>query len=119
MLLLVPLALSLLAGPAALVLGRVRARWAAPVGGVAALLAFVSALWAASTGTAEVSLPWAPTLNLRLELSLDGLALLYILLATGIGFAVIVFAARYIPLHLEHKHRPATQDRKSTRLNSS
>src|ERR1043166_5144356 len=107
--LVVPLALSLLAGPAALALGTVRRNWAAPAGGLAAALAFLSALAAAATGAPEVDLPWAPTLNLRLELRLDGLALLYILLATGIGVAVIVFAARYIPLHLEHQHRPATQ----------
>src|ERR1043166_7283632 len=109
MLLLAPLGLTLLAGPAALVLGRMRASWAAPVGAAAALLACLTALSAAATGAPEVDLPWAPTLNLRLQLRLDGLALLYILLATGIGVAVIVFAARYIPLHLEHQHRPATQ----------
>src|SRR5919199_443417 len=109
MMLLVPLALALGAAPVALVLGRVRPSWAAPTGGVAAVLAFVSALWAAAAGTPEVNVPWAPTLNLRLQLRLDGLALLYILLATGIGLAVIVFAWRYIPLHLEHQHRPVTQ----------
>src|ERR687883_158158 len=109
MMLLVPLALALAAAPVALVLGRVRSSWAAPTGGIAAALAFVSALWAAAAGTPELDLPWAPTLNLRLQLRLDGLALLYILLATGVGLAVTVFAARYIPLHLEHQHRPATQ----------
>src|SRR5690242_18146383 len=107
--LVVPLALSLLAGPAALALGRVRPNWAAPAGGLATALAFFSALSAAATGAPEVDPPWAPSLNLRLQLRLDGLALLYILLATGIGLAVIVFSARYIPLHLEHQHRPATQ----------
>jgi NADH:ubiquinone oxidoreductase subunit 5 (subunit L)/multisubunit Na+/H+ antiporter MnhA subunit len=96
-----PLALSLLAGPAALALGRVLPNWAARAGGFAAALAFLSALLAAATGAPEIDLPWAPSLNLRLQLHLDGLALLYILLATGIGLAVIVFAARYIPLHLE------------------
>src|SRR5689334_1036693 len=109
MLLLVPLVLSLLAGPVALVLGRVRRNWAAPAAGLSAALAFLSALSAATTGAPEVDVPWAPSLNLRLQLRLDGLALLYILLATGIGLAVIVFAARYIPLHLERQHRPATQ----------
>ena len=107
--LLVPLALALAGAPAALVLGRVRPGWAAPTAGLVATLAFVSGLWAASSGIAEVNVPWAPTLNLRVELRLDGLALQYVLLATGIGFAVIVFAARYIPLHLEHQHRPKRQ----------
>ena len=75
MLLLVPLVLSLLGGPAVLVLGRVRRNWAAPVGGLAAALAFLSALSAAATGAPEVDMPWAPSLNLRLQLRLDGLAL--------------------------------------------
>jgi multicomponent Na+:H+ antiporter subunit A len=107
--LLVTLAVSLLAAPVVVAVGRVRPSWAAPTGAGAAAVAFLAALWAAASGTPEVNLPWAPTLNLRLQLRLDGLALLYILLATGIGLAVIVFAARYIPLHLEHQHRPATQ----------
>src|SRR3712207_7082170 len=61
------------------------------------------------------SLAWVPSWDLRFALSLDGLAALYALLATGIGFAVLVYSSRYLPLHLEHEGR----DRKSTRLNSS
>ena len=33
-------------------------------------------------------------------------AALYALLATGIGFAVLVYSSRYLPLHLEHEGRP-------------
>jgi multicomponent Na+:H+ antiporter subunit A len=39
--------------------------------------------WLAGGGA--ISLPWAPTLNLRLSAALDGLGALYALLATGIG----------------------------------
>ena len=39
-------------------------------------------------------------------MTLDGLAVLYALLATGIGFAVLVYSSRYLPLHLEHEGRP-------------
>jgi multicomponent Na+:H+ antiporter subunit A len=31
---------------------------------------------------------------------------MYALLATGIGFAVLVYSSRYLPLHLEHEGRP-------------
>ena len=47
-----------------------------------------------------------PTLDLRFAVELDGLAALYTLLATGIGFLVVVYASRYIPLHLHHEDRP-------------
>ncbi len=42
-------------------------------------------------------------------MTLDGLAALYALLATGIGFLVLVYSGRYLPLHLEHKGRPESE----------
>jgi multicomponent Na+:H+ antiporter subunit A len=66
-------------------------------------------LWGVLAGGAEVDVPWAPTLDLRLDLALDGLGGLYALLATGIGAAVFVFAAGYLPWHLEHEGRPARE----------
>jgi multicomponent Na+:H+ antiporter subunit A len=54
---------------------------------------------------AEVDLPWAPTLGARLAFEVDGLAVLYAGLATGIGAVIFVYAARYVPLHLEHQGR--------------
>jgi multicomponent Na+:H+ antiporter subunit A len=109
MMLLAPLLLAILAAPVAALAGRARPAWSAPAGGLMALLAFGSALWGGSLGTPALDLPWAPTWGLRLHLALDGLALLYTLLATGIGLAVVVYAARYIPLHLAHQHRPAAE----------
>src|SRR3712207_2146381 len=55
------------------------------------------------------SLAWVPSWDLRFALSLDGLAALYALLATGIGFAVLLYSSRYLPLHLEHEGRPESE----------
>ncbi|MDP8925069.1 MAG: hypothetical protein M3O34_19665 [Chloroflexota bacterium] len=109
MTLLAPLLLALLAAPLATLAGRLRPAWSAPVGGTAASLAFAAGLWSWTAGDNRLDLPWAPTWDLRLHLALDGLALLYALLATGIGLAVVVYAARYVPLHLEHQRRPAVE----------
>jgi multicomponent Na+:H+ antiporter subunit A len=64
------------------------------------------------SGGGSVELAWAPTLDLRLDLALDGLGALYALLATGIGVAVFVYATAYLPLHLDHEDRPATEARR-------
>lgn len=61
--------------------------------------------WLSGGGAVDVS--WAPSLDLRFAIELDGLAALYSLLATGIGFLVLVYSSRYLPLHLEHE-REAT-----------
>jgi multisubunit Na+/H+ antiporter MnhF subunit len=60
-------------------------------------------------GGGEVSLPWAPTLDLHLSLALDGLGVLYGLLATGIGALVFAYGTRYLTLHLEHDGRTAAE----------
>ena len=103
---LLPLVIALVAAPAVAALGVFRARWAAPTGIGMAALAFGATLWGWAAGGGTVTTPWAPTLNLSLTFSLDGLAALYALLATGIGLAVLIYAARYLPLHLEHQGRP-------------
>jgi multicomponent Na+:H+ antiporter subunit A len=102
---LLPFALAILAAPAAAFAGAWKPSFAAPVGTAFAALAAVSVLWGWSAGGGSVDLDWAPTWNLRFALSLDGLAALYGLLATGIGFLVLVYSWRYIPLHLEHEGR--------------
>ncbi|HST63965.1 MAG TPA: proton-conducting transporter membrane subunit, partial [Mycobacteriales bacterium] len=56
-----------------------------------------------------VSLPWAPTLGLRLDFTLDGLGALYALLATGIGALVFAYGTAYLPQHLAHEGRPAAE----------
>ena len=105
---LLPLLFALLAAPAALLAGTFGGRSAAPVGAAFAALAFVATLWGWTSGGGAVDAAWAPSWDLRLHLELDGLAALYALLATGIGFAVLVYSSRYLPLHLEHQGRPAS-----------
>ncbi len=103
---LLPLALTLLAAPAAVAAGALRPAHAAPVGTAFAGLATAAALWGWSVGGGVVDVAWAPSWDLRFAVALDGLAALYALLATGIGFAVLVYSSRYLPLHLEHEGRP-------------
>lgn len=52
-----------------------------------------------------VNVPWSETYGFRFHLVLDGLARMYALLATGIGLLVVIYASRYLPLHLDHHHR--------------
>lgn len=76
----------------------------APVVAIAiAAVALVLTL-AAPLGVAFVA-PWIPSLGIDIAFELDGLAVLYIVLATGIGGLVFLYAAPYLPLHLEHQHR--------------
>jgi len=103
---LLPLALALLSAPVAALCGLWRPNLAAPVGAVFAALAALAALWGWLSGGGTVDVAWAPSWDLRLHLTLDGLAALYALLATGIGCAVLVYSSRYLPLHLEHEGRP-------------
>src|SRR5687768_4567869 len=83
--------------------------WAA-VASAACSFAAVMVGWLA--GGAEVDVPWAPTLGLRLDLALDGLGALYALLATGIGVAVFAYGTAYLPWHLQHEGRPAREGRR-------
>ena len=52
-----------------------------------------------------MNVAWAPTWDLRFHVALDGLAALYALLATGVGFLVLAYSSRYLPMHLEHGGR--------------
>lgn len=79
----------------------------APASALLAALLLVATLIAWSAGGGSLDLPWAPALGLRLHFRLDGLAVLYILLATGVAVAVFAYSARYLPLHLAHAGRPA------------
>jgi multicomponent Na+:H+ antiporter subunit A len=103
---LAPLALALVAAPAAALAGLFRPALMAPVGAVFAALAALATLYGWLSGGGAVNVAWAPTLDLRFAVELDGLATLYSLLATGVGLAVMVYSSRYIPFHLEHEGLP-------------
>lgn len=47
----------------------------------------------------EVRLPWAPELGIFFSMRLDGLALLFALLVTGIGTLILVYAGGYFKGH--------------------
>ncbi|MDQ3842286.1 MAG: oxidoreductase, partial [Actinomycetota bacterium] len=89
--------------------GWLRPRSAAPVGAAFAALAFLATALVWYRGGGIVDAAWAPTWDLRFAVALDGLAALYALLATGIGFLVLVYSSRYLPLHLEHERRPESE----------
>ncbi|HEX2619725.1 MAG TPA: proton-conducting transporter membrane subunit, partial [Phototrophicaceae bacterium] len=46
-------------------------------------------------GTVEATIPWVPELGLSLSLYLDGLSLLFGLIITGVGAAIVVYAGYY------------------------
>jgi multicomponent Na+:H+ antiporter subunit A len=100
------LLVSFLAAPVTAVAGWRRVSIAAPVAMLMTALSFGVALWGWAEGGDQIDFDWAPTWGLRLTFQLDSLAVLYSLLATGIGLAVVVYASGYLPLHLHHEHRP-------------
>lgn len=91
---------------AVLVCGVFRDRLVPHVAVIMTALAAMVAAWTFWQPDASVDVAWAATVGLRFEMSLDGLARLYALLATGIGFFVVSYASRYIKLHLDHQQRP-------------
>ena len=100
---------ALLAAPLTALVGSRRPDWASATGIVTAAIAFAVALWGWAAGGSQFNLDWAPSWGLRLHFALDGLATLYALLATGIGLAVLIYAHRYVRLHLEHQERALAQ----------
>ena len=81
--------------------------WLGWVACTVALAGFVLVLLGWVSGGIAFSLPWAPTLDLRLSFALDGLGALYALLATGVGALVFAYGTHYLTVHLEHENRPA------------
>ena len=104
----VPRILALLAAPATVAAGAIKPTYAAPVGTAFAGLTTAATLGAWLTGGGGLDVAWVQSWDLRFAVALDGLAALYALLATGIGFAVLLYSSSYLPLHLEHEGRPAS-----------
>lgn len=66
--------------------------------GMMALLFLFAMSYLPSIGNGAVAsfnLPWIPTLGLTLSLYIDGLALLFVLVITGVGVAVFFYAGYY------------------------
>ena len=68
----------------------------------------LAVLWGWGRGGGSIDLPWVPTWGLRLEFTFDGLGAPYAPLATGVGLPVLVYASSYLPRHLHHQGRPAS-----------
>ena len=85
---------------------------AAPAAVAVAVVGFVAVLGGWQAGGVNVDIAWAPTLGLRLDFALDGLGVLYALLATGIGAVVFAYGTAYLPRHLDHGARPAGDARR-------
>ncbi|QFZ18836.1 hydrogen gas-evolving membrane-bound hydrogenase subunit E [Saccharothrix syringae] len=83
--------------------------WPGWVACAAAVAGFALCLLGWARGGGGFSVPWASTLDLRLSFALDGLAVLYGLLATGVGALVFAYGTRYLTLHLEHQRRSAVE----------
>ncbi len=102
------LLVAMVGAPVTAIVGWRRPRAAAVVAVVSAATALLLVIAAWRSGGGVTSLPWVPTWGLRFVLTFDGLTAIYALLATGIGVAVLVYSAAYLPRHLAHLHRPAS-----------
>jgi multicomponent Na+:H+ antiporter subunit A len=89
--------------------GRPRRDWQGWSCCVVAAVGFVVCLVGWLRGGGTLSLPWAPTLDVRLEFAFDGLAALYALLATGVGAVVFGYGARYLSQHLAEHGRARSE----------
>lgn len=88
------------------VAGAIRHAWVPRAAIVMTGIAFATAIWTCFQSDSFVFEPWASTWNMNFSFALDGLARMYALLATGVGFFVVLYASKYIPIHLHHDHRP-------------
>ena len=50
-------------------------------------------------GALAMAFDWVPSLNVRFDVVLDGLSLLFVLIITGIGFLVTIYADAYLAGH--------------------
>ena len=101
-LLVLSLAGSVAAWPLSRLLGRRAAGWILallPAGLFVAFLRFAPTIEAGHTVIERWA--WAPSLGVELTLRLDGFALLFCLLITGIGALVVVYAGAYLSEHTE------------------
>ncbi len=103
---LVLLLAALFAAPLTAAFGTARPSLTRPVAILTTAIAFLAALYNAVRPGPAIDKTWAPAWNMRLHFEADGIAVLFALLATGIGLAVVIYSSEYIPIHLHHEHRP-------------
>ena len=91
-----------LANPASRLLGR--------DAGYAMAVPFIVALGLILTNARSVfdgrpvafELPWIPSLDIALRLRLDGLSLLFVIVALGVGALIMAYCARYLSTEYDH-----------------
>ena len=96
---------ALFAAPFTAAFGTARPSLTRPVAVITTAIAFLAALYNAFRPGPTIDKQWAPAWGMRLHFQADGIAVLFALLATGIGLAVIIYSSEYIPIHLHHEHR--------------
>ena len=81
---------------------------------IAALPAVATLVWLAAQigevldgGVITERVAWVPALDIAMELRLDGFAALMVLLVSGIGLTVYMYAAAYFPINAEGLGRSA------------
>src|SRR5687768_7640124 len=71
--------------------------WVAGLTGLAALAATAGFYPRMNAGeVVRLKLPWVPTAGLDFTLRMDGLAWMFCLLVTGVGFLVVIYARYYM-----------------------
>ncbi len=99
LLLLAPFFAALLAPLIARETGRA-AGWILAIVPAGLFLALLSLIDTVAQGTpVRLAIDWVPALGLRFGLTIDGLALVFGLLITGIGTVIIVYAGEYLASH--------------------
>jgi multicomponent Na+:H+ antiporter subunit A len=96
------LIVAMLAPVATVIVGYWEPRRVSVIAVAAAATAFLAALWGATRDPSSWDARWIATWDVHLAVTLDGLASMYALLATGIGLLVTLYAAGYMPLHRAH-----------------
>lgn len=89
--------------------GSINPRFVSPVAVFTSAIAVAVVAWSFWQPDSAFNATWAEVYGMHFELKLDGLARMYALLATGIGFFVVAYASRYIPLHLAHGGRSLSE----------
>ncbi|PLT46087.1 Na(+) H(+) antiporter subunit A [Paenibacillus pasadenensis] len=75
---------------------RLHAGWIALAGPLLLLAGFLRLRTAGDGAPLSASMPWMPSLGVNLELRLDGLAMLFALLISGIGALVVLYSIFYL-----------------------
>ncbi len=98
---------ALLAVAGAIVVGGLRAPWAAPrAGALGATIAAGAFAFAWATGGGSIiNLSWLPTLGSQLSLTLDPLAAPLVIFVTGLAALILCYTGHYLPKHLLRHHR--------------